>query len=276
MAGQVVYKRTNIEGVLTLTYNDGDFTLKYIIDADMYNKLPRMWGLSTKNYSISRHTTRLVCYIINNGKPLGDTFINYRNGNKFDLRRENLELIQKNIYCVDPNNPDITLLHIQSSINAAGSTIVRIDTKFAEKISKYLWRVKDDNYIHSSGRNNTGCHKLHHMVFCLAGGKIDLDLVIDHIDRNKLNNCAINLRQVTVTVNNRNRNFKRRSSSGVIGVYKHHNTWAVSIPNIDIPGKSIQFEYSINTYGYDGALELAIKKRKDWETKLGITSELID
>ncbi|QJA17851.1 HNH homing endonuclease [Salmonella phage vB_Sen_H9] len=54
-------------------------------------------------------------------------------------------------------------------------------------------------------RLNKECYLVHRVVWLLLHGEIDSDLMIDHIDRNKLNNKGDNLRQVTQAENNKNR-----------------------------------------------------------------------
>ncbi|EJP0904549.1 HNH endonuclease [Salmonella enterica] len=54
-------------------------------------------------------------------------------------------------------------------------------------------------------RLNNECYLVHRVVWLLLHGEIDSDLMIDHIDRNKLNNKGDNLRQVTQAENNKNR-----------------------------------------------------------------------
>ena len=275
MAGQIVYKRTNIDGVLTLNYTDGDISVRYIIDEDMMDKIPNLRWSNKHSSLIDNNTINLAKLIIHGKTPLGDSFIKYHNMNKFDLRRTNLEVIKKNSYYIDPNNDEVILLYIQSSIKMATPTIIKFDRKFLNHMSKYLWHITSKGYIRSSHLEEKDVKTFHHLIFELSGGEIDPKLIIDHIDRDKCNNCASNLRQVTVTINNRNRNFLSRSESGVVGVFRHGKYWSASVPNISRPGKSKQFYFSISKYGDEKAKQLAIEKRKEWEAKLNITSIIV-
>lgn len=58
------------------------------------------------------------------------------------------------------------------------------------------------------------------------------ELVIDHIDRNGLNNSKENLRLVTQQVNTLNAKLQKNNTSGVAGVqwYARNNKWGVRIP----------------------------------------------
>ena len=53
--------------------------------------------------------------------------------------------------------------------------------------------------------------------------------MIDHINRNPLDNRKCNLRVVTQLENTWNRGICKRNKSGVNGVYKHKNKWGVAI-----------------------------------------------
>lgn len=55
------------------------------------------------------------------------------------------------------------------------------------------------------------------------------EFYIDHIDRNKTNNSLDNLRDVSQTVNRRNRGLNKNNSSGYVGVYKKRDKWAAEI-----------------------------------------------
>jgi hypothetical protein len=60
--------------------------------------------------------------------------------------------------------------------------------------------------LSKSGKQKT--HPVHRLLYEAFIGKIPEDLVIDHIDRNRLNNSLSNLRLVTQDVNAKNRDGK--------------------------------------------------------------------
>lgn len=66
---------------------------------------------------------------------------------------------------------------------------------------------------------------VHHVVYEAFYGLISTGKVIDHIDRNSLNNSAWNLRKVTRSQNSMNRGSVKNTSSKYKGVHKHYNTW---------------------------------------------------
>ncbi len=71
--------------------------------------------------------------------------------------------------------------------------------------------------------------KVHRLVASHFLDNFDANLDIDHIDRNKENNCVINLRCVSRSVNLRNKNKKGGCSSQYKGIYKLQNgKWRAS------------------------------------------------
>jgi len=73
--------------------------------------------------------------------------------------------------------------------------------------------------------------KLHRIVAERMG--LDLTLEVDHIDRNKLNNCRHNLRSATRTEQNRNASLRKDNNSGHTGVSwnKRDARWVARIQN---------------------------------------------
>lgn len=72
---------------------------------------------------------------------------------------------------------------------------------------------KGYRYIQLFGRK----YAAHRLVWLIEHGKFP-EMFIDHIDRNKLNNCIENLREVTEKQNNENKRHQKNSSTGIRGV----------------------------------------------------------
>ena len=53
--------------------------------------------------------------------------------------------------------------------------------------------------------------------------------LVDHINRNGLDNRRLNLREATRSLNNRNRSLQSNNTSGWTGVQKSHNRWRAVI-----------------------------------------------
>ena len=111
---------------------------------------------------------------------------------------------------------------------------------------------------------------VHRIVFALNTGKIDENLLIDHIDGNPSNNCIDNLREVTYAVNMRNRK-KVDNQSGVTGVcftavpsgnkISVNEYYMACVYLLD--GKCSSKKYSISKYGKEEAFRLACQWRKE-------------
>lgn len=149
-----------------------------------------------------------------------------------------------------------------------GYTIISADD--VTKVEMNNWRLDSHGYVIKSIRVNkkTKNISLHHVVY----KKPDKGMVIDHINRNKLDNRRENLREVSHSVNSANRKINRSRGSlfkypGVrqIKNYKTgqiYNTFEVSIKFKD---KCMRTEY------YDN-LKDAIKARQNMEKEIyGVT-----
>lgn len=63
-------------------------------------------------------------------------------------------------------------------------------------------------------------HKVHRVIYMWHHGYMP-EGIVDHEDRDKLNNKIENLREVSVTCNNRNCEVRKDSKTGVCGVFWH-------------------------------------------------------
>lgn len=134
------------------------------------------------------------------------------------------------------------------------------------KVEMNSWRLDSHGYAIKSIKENgkTKNISLHHVVY----KKPDKGMVIDHINRNKLDNRRENLREVSYSLNSANRSRRKsakenRPYPGVRRVKnrktgKMYDTWEVAIK---FKGK---FEYT----GYFNNVDDAIKKRKKLEKQL--------
>ncbi|SIP86124.1 HNH endonuclease [Pacmanvirus A23] len=88
--------------------------------------------------------------------------------------------------------------------------------------------------------------------------------VVDHINRDGLDNRKINLRIVDITTNNINQGIRKDNETGIKGVHysDKKKSW---IAQWSLNGKRYCREYSVKKYGDDGAKQLAVQKRKNIE-----------
>lgn len=129
---------------------------------------------------------------------------------------------------------------------------VIVDSSFAW-LDGYLWHITTQGYVKAviDGKGVP----LHHVII----GKPPTGLVTDHINRNKLDNRAANLRHITQSQNVRNSSVRKGSASGVKGVTQdaYYKDW---IAAIYVSGSRIHL-------GRFKSLADAIKARKQAEKK---------
>ena len=127
------------------------------------------------------------------------------------------------------------------------------DLEDYDLIKDYCWILDSNGYVASNDFNNNYKQlKLHKLLLFDAQ-------IIDHINHKKFDNQKHNLRIVTHSQNQMNKNLHSKNTSGVIGVswHKKTNKW-VSYINID--KKRINLGLFVN-------FKDAVKARKDAEEK---------
>ena len=104
-------------------------------------------------------------------------------------------------------------------------------------------------------------HFVHRLVATAFCNKTDGCDIVDHIDRNQLNNNYQNLRWTNTSGNNRNRTISINNTSGIKGVrYNNRNEWVASWHDEDMKRRYKSF--SVNKYGEEQAKQMAINYRK--------------
>lgn len=102
-----------------------------------------------------------------------------------------------------------------------------VDDDDYEFLSKKNWSAQwspfTESYYAVSEENGKRIH-MHAIV-----NKTPLGMQTDHVDRNTLNNCKSNLRSVTASQNNMNKDKQKNNTSGFKGVVKHGNNWRARI-----------------------------------------------
>ena len=138
------------------------------------------------------------------------------------------------------------------SINKNASKTALIDSEDVDKVSLYNWYYDGTHgYISCTQKTVGDIRYLHHLIM----GKPPTGMVIDHINKNKLDNRKTNLRFATKRQNGLNANLSKRNPSGHVGVVwrKREKRWSAGI---SIGG--------INKHlGYFNDIKEAIKVREE-------------
>lgn len=131
-------------------------------------------------------------------------------------------------------------------------TIIDIDD--VDKCKELIWYPHNDKSqaSHLIYIRNRDKHRLHRYI--IGEDKIETGKVVDHINRNTLDNRKSNLRIVTVFENNQNIGMNSRNTSGVKGVFydKSRSKW---IANLYRNGKT----HSVRCDTLDEAINARIK-----------------
>jgi hypothetical protein len=143
---------------------------------------------------------------------------------------------------------------------AYGVVEVYFDIEDIEKVIPYKLSISKDSHaktFYCKVANGAGIHRIIMDV-------TDPKNVVDHIDRNGLNNRKSNLRIVDTSINNRNSNLRHDSSTGVRGVtYEKEKRYRAEWYDKD--GRKRSKSFSINKYGKEKAFELAVNYRRQQE-----------
>lgn len=91
-----------------------------------------------------------------------------------------------------------------------------------EKVSKKTWLIDGNGYVYSN--SDKEFIKMHQFILGINENK---NIVIDHINRNKLDNTRNNLRFATKIQNAQNKSKKNGNTSKYYGVSKYYKKWRV-------------------------------------------------
>lgn len=121
-----------------------------------------------------------------------------------------------------------------------------IDICDIEKVCQIKWRLSTWGYVEGKRKGQQKSIMIQRLIISEANS----NEIIDHIDRNPLNNRRYNLRIVNKSTNSLNIGLKSNNTSGVTGVSysKNHKKWIARI-NINkhsiILGRSSNFEEAV-------------------------------
>ncbi len=110
-------------------------------------------------------------------------------------------------------------------------------------------------------------YRCHRIIWEMFHGLTD-GMLIDHIDRDKLNNRIQNLREVTVTENARNQPKQSNNKTGKTGVWRGKGVVVVKYDKYvagwyDLNGKRKTKAFSVRKLGEEESFRLATKYRDE-------------
>mgnify|MGYP001229239520 CR=1 FL=1 len=135
--------------------------------------------------------------------------------------------------------------------------IILVDDEDFDELSKYRWVISGGYAKHEFWKDNKPNPTLIHRFIL---GQLAENKIVDHIDRNPLNNQKSNLRICTQSENIFNSPRKKNNKSGFVGVrfYQQQNKWEAYI-------MKDRKKYNLGRYD---TIEKAIKARADAERLL--------
>lgn len=127
---------------------------------------------------------------------------------------------------------------MSETIYTSNGKEVLVDDDDYEWLSQWKWYYHGRYVIRTKYENGECCRYSIHREIMKLPRKVENGVIVDHIDRNTLNNQKSNLRVVTPSLNSRNRATK--SKSGFMGVYpvngKTRKPWRAQVA---LNGKTI-------------------------------------
>lgn len=123
-----------------------------------------------------------------------------------------------------------------------------VDSDLFDWLNRWRWHRHSHGYAarsrtHSLGEEKTKLHLLMHVEIAKVLGIWEFDREIDHINGNKLDNRASNLRSVTHRQNCHNTRVKSCSSIGLKGVVLTHNKTNPFAARIRVDSKRLHLGY---------------------------------
>lgn len=143
-------------------------------------------------------------------------------------------------------------------INVEAGIFYRKTSAGSRQVGEVAGAVRPDGYIHLSIDNR---HYLAHRILMFMRLGIWPECV-DHIDGNKQNNSAKNLRPATISLNGRNQRLGRANKSGVMGVRYRPDKDSYVAYWLDENGVRKQKNFRCDVLGHEGAKQAAAAHRR--------------
>ena len=162
---------------------------------------------------------------------------------------------------------DICELFTYDENSKSGLIWVRKSNPFANTVvGKEAGCIDAQGYyrVKINGRDHL-CHKIIWAMFNDCENQEDK--VVDHIDRDKLNNTYNNLRLTSIASNSRNQKLRITNKTGVNGLRETDAAFKSYYHNAE--GKQIRKSFAKKKYGITEAREMAIAWREEMIKQVG-------
>ena len=146
---------------------------------------------------------------------------------------------------------------------------IKVDAEDINKVMFKKWYINTPQNARTLYVANDTVGKMHRYIMNVT----DSSILVDHINRDGLDNRKCNLRLVNCSENKKNMSAMKTSTTGINGVAfekpGHHCPQGRYICNwTDTNGRQRRKTFSVNKYG-DDALQMAINYRKQMEEENG-------
>nr|DAG29032.1 MAG TPA: homing endonuclease [Caudoviricetes sp.] len=177
---------------------------EFIFDKEKYD-IVSQWNWMHHNKSIdgARGKDRI---------SLAKLVTGYRGRHPIHLRQKGFDFRLSNLFADNV----YTDMGDYYSVETISGVCFYIDKEDEPRVHKYVWYLNSQGY--PEVRDHGKVIRLHRYIMNMDE-PFTYDRVVDHIDRNPLNNRKSNLRIVSQAVNTRNRAMSGNNTSGVPGVF---------------------------------------------------------
>jgi hypothetical protein len=162
-------------------------------------------------------------------------------------------------FYIDPASPSGLRWHERRNVKGSGKWVKRQEGDVAGTVNYAGYWV-----VFTRGRS----FRVQRIIVEMhTGVRLRDSDVVDHLDGDRSNNRVENLRVTTYGVNSRNRVLPDANNSGFVGVTfrrrfyatKTHDVWCAYYHNLS--GKQVRKTFSIEKYGREAALKMAVEWR---------------
>ena len=244
------------------------FDTKYLDTVSKYTWNCNLNGsIQATTYETGEKKTLTLEYVLANVSRTTHQ-VDFKHRPKLDFRLSNLNILLRNEYITLDNNTTAIKFNIDPQKRQ-----VLIDTDMIPLVSQYLWYIESNGYVRTQLLGTKIKIFLHRLIVLGLDKLGDLECVIDHQNRNKLNCTRSNLKIGSFIDNNRNLPMKSTNTSGVTGVRnifnKNGQLIAYTAFWTDDSGIEKSERFNINRIGSaEEAFAMAVAKRQSEADKI--------